>query len=173
MFKMLTDELDPPEVQRALNAGFVLVSIDEARQLADEDFEFPNLDHVTGREMRLAQWSQIHRQLVARFDAEAKDRTGQSMRLAAALRASIAQAKTVQAVDQLRQQTRAFDQRSDWLFRFGYLQTRIEPCEKYVALACQKAQVRIQCHDRHQPAPWEKPAPRFHPRKLFAEQSAG
>ena len=134
MLKMLTDELDQPEVQCALNGGYLLVSIDEACHMADENFEFPTLDNVTACDMRQAQWTQIHRRLVARFDAEAKDRTGQSMRLAAALRSRAAKVETLTAIDRLCQQARAFDERSDWLYRFGYLQSRLEPCEKYVDL---------------------------------------
>ncbi len=100
------------------------------------------LDTVTGaqiranlaravREAEIARLEEIDQRVKAQMRAEAHDRVGQSMALAAQIRKAGYTAKRSE-VPLLRQMARDFDDRTFELFRLGWLDKLPATCEMYV-----------------------------------------
>ena len=101
-----------------------------------------NLDGVQGaqilanlqaqaRAVEMARLKMIERRVHARMSAEAHDRVGKSMFLAAQIRKAGYSAKR-QSIPILRKLARDFDERTFELFRLGWLDQLPATCEMYV-----------------------------------------
>ena len=121
----------------------IAISTDRQYRYGRVEYKFErNLDGVQGREIarnaakqataaEIQRLSAIDLRVKAAMFAEAHDRKGQSMALAAELRKKMVSASRAE-INRLRMQARDFDERTFELFRLGWLDKRIQPCADFL-----------------------------------------